>query len=627
MKRGTVKNGVLVCLCVLGMAVTDAFAGFDFVHPEIMLEDGGSLPLNEINIDFDNDNSLHAVWTDDVVSIKQIYGSVVMRNGTVIGKFPAMIGNPTQSYGLPHIFRNGVDTSKMYEFAINRDEISPESILEGASWDLTLLPDAPGTSPLSSAQIIGAGIIDRSKFDMVSVGDSIIFAVSESPHIEIRRYSVSSDTWETPYYIYAGANNLLLYPRLAKDDSGCIYLSYNDYNDVSYDSYLLIRRTSIPDQVNFWLPDVTVESAYMTQFMAELAVEGQSIDQKTALVYTTGPSPLQIVANVALGNMWPSEGTWPGTPVVAATMPGAVSMFQGPDVAYSPGGSRLYIVWADDRESLNSEVYGVTSYDGGLSFQPVETLTDANLYVPEPPRIVAGTEPGNLAIGFIRADGAGSSPYVLVSVADFLDPCDNSPETYWDESAGVSVDYVTYFSPPASYRLANDKLKGTLLQDYGTLEQTGYVSLYFYDDPAITGTDFLVGLENTNSKGVIRMLGVRNESTTTNYVYSFDGENWVDSGFSRQLGWHRIVMDVNAVTGLAMSLEYSPGSTATWTDPTFTSFTSITIEGGEDADPYFVDDIQVLAVPLVIAPLPATTPVGLLIALGIVGVILFLRRR
>ncbi len=61
----------------------------------------------------------------------------------------------------------------------------------------------------------------------------------------------------------------------------------------------------------------------------------------------------------------------------------------------------------------------------------------------------------------------------------------------------------------------------------------------------------------------------------------------MDSGILRQLGWHRITMSVDLASGLTMSLEYSPGSTASWADNMFTTFTFVSIEGGDDADPIF----------------------------------------
>ena len=626
MKRGTWKKGGMVCLWLLIMAAQGAYAGFNFIRPAIMLTDGGSLSYSEVNIDFDNDNALHAVWLDDISGYKQIFGTSVLRDGTVLGKFPAMISTPSQNYGLPHIFRNAADTSKMYEFAINRNIIEPDSLLEAAYWDLTLLPAAPGVIPFGSINLNTANTVGGSHFDMVSAGSLIVYAVTVSPAIHIRPYNVSGGYWDSETIISPEANHVLSYPRLSKDETGCIYLSYNSQHITFLDNELYVMRTSLPNQTVLWLPAVSVAASPDSMFRAELTVEGLSVDQKTALVYTTGPSPIEIVANVAMGNMWPSEGVWPGVPVVAAAIPGSVTMFLGPDAAYSPGGSRLYITWADDRELSNSELYGIISYDGGLSFGSTETLTDLNMYIMEPPSIISGTELGNLAVGFILSDGDGSNPYALVSQSDFLDACDDSPALFWDGYAGVTVDSGTYLSFPACYRMASESLKGTLLQDYGTLEQTGYISLYFYDDPAITGTDFLVGMENANSKGVIRMLGVRNDTTQENYSYNSNG-TWLDSGIPRQLGWHQIVMSVEATTGLIMSLEYAPGSTASWSDGTFTSFTSVSIDGGSDTDPYYVDDIQLLAVPIPGNPLPATTWFGLAIGLSMTGLLIVRSRR
>jgi len=422
--------------------------------------------------------------------------------------------------------------------------------------------------------------------------------------------------------VAVGFNQIFSFPRLAKDESKYIYLSYDLYDLDDLQHHLTARRSDLPESVNTWLPEVTIDSSYDGSFQAEMVIEGSSLQQKTAFVYSAGTSPLQIFVNAASGNTWPTDA-WYGIPVVAASLPATVSMLKGPNMAYAPGGSRLYVVWADDRDTFNSEVYGVVSYDGGFSFNAVETLTNMDKPIPEAPRVAVGTELGNMAVSFIAAEGAGSSPYVLLSVADFLDPCDGLPDVYWTSDSGVTVDYGVFFSPPASYRLETENLKGTLLRDYGPIEQSGSVSLLFYDDPTITTADFEVGLENGNAKGVIRMLGVRNDISPSNYSYNSSG-TWLDSGIARSLGWHFINFSVDPVDGLTMSIEYSPGSSVEWLDPAFTSFTSVTITGGDDASPYYIDDIQVLALPLGSGgTVPLDSFPALLLTMAIFGAILF----
>ncbi len=508
-------NGVVVYALLLGSAIPVIGADLNFTYPEIPLTAPGSLPLTQVNVDFDNANVLHSVWTDDVSSVKQTYGSIVFRDGFVIGKFPAMEQTP-DNYALPFIHRNEGDTSKMFVFAINQTAIISNSRIESAYWDLTFLPDAPGVTQTDFFIAGTADTLDRSMVDMLSVNEMVVCAIVVTPDIHVRAFDTISRTWGAPTVIPAGANQYLTMPRLAKDDSWNIYLSYDLYNMPTLEHFLMVRRTLTSEQIIDWLPEVIVTSSMGGAFSAELAVTGSSLFQKTALVYATGSSPIQIFSNVATGNTWPMSGPWPNpSPALATAIP-FVTAFKGPEIAYSPDGSRLYIVWADDRESLNAEVYGVTSYDGGMTFGGFEVLTDSaeNEFIPETPRIAVGTDLGNLAVSFIRTAGAGSSPFVLLSMADFLDTCDNAPDLYWDTSPGVTVDFGTFLSPPASYRLANAKDRGTLLRDYGLIEQTGVVSLNFYDDPLITGVDFIVGLENANSKGVIRMLGVQKRYNT-----------------------------------------------------------------------------------------------------------------
>jgi len=587
-----------------------------------------------VDIGFDNADRLHAVWSEDMGGgIWHLDGTVIQPDMFVLIPFGAVGGNPAYRYDHPFIFRNDFDTGKMYVHALETASGADYKALP-AQWDLAGLPGQPTVMDLNKFQTASAAGINRDQVDVLSVGNYMVYAVETYPNIEYNVFDVAGNSWNTTAEV-VGEMYEIHNPRLAKDASGYVYLAYEQYDGAFWS--LRIRRSLNPLNMTPVLDLNTTSfqifSSDSGSYNAELAVTGPGGAEKVALVYQDpdAATGIEIACSMAQSMNWGGT-SWTGTTSTINFL-GSASLAMGPGAAYDANGNTLYVVWSDNRIGYD-QLYGMTSYDGGLTFNPEELLLSSGEYIVERPVVTTGTQPGTLAVAYMRTGGGGTSPYVLASMPTFYDTCDVDPGAtgFWTASPGVtSIDPAPIIpvSPPKCYEMANADGRGQLLRDFGTQEHTGSVDLYFYDDddPSI-GEDFFVGMENTNARGVIRMLGVKNDTSTTNYAYTNELGVWVDWGVPRSTGWHRIIMTVDETTGLTMSLEYQPGITAEAFDPAFTGFTSITIEGGSTGEPYLVDDIQVIAIPLIgEMPLPSATPATLVLMLLGIGILILWKIR
>ncbi|MBN1296713.1 hypothetical protein JXA80_08020 [bacterium] len=606
-------------LCILEGATSGIITGtvsarFTFSLPELRLVEEGfeSIPQSSVDIDFDTGGLLHCAWIDSRTTNLHIFGTFVQPNGTVKLPFRGLHGTESNNHSIPFITRNAADTSGMYLFGV--ETTVPNLIGCMARWDLTQLPNQvtvidKAVTPLTPTALV------RNQMDVIAVSDGIIYVMESDPNIVLRKYTPSSDTWDvTEFIISPFPDRMLVNPRLAKSTDDYLYLSYENYYIPASEHSLIVRQSLNPGDINYWKIETWLSVTTNGPYNADLAATGTGAVQgadRVALVFVDPNSTsTELVCWMSHAQDW-SLDIWNGSQTTfSLSAPGTPIL--GPRAAFSSDDITLYTVWADGRTGGFDEIFGAVSYDGGSFFVPEQQLTSNESDILEPPVIATGTDPGQFAVAYIRSSGASSSPFVLASMPIFFDTCDGDPSRFWDSYAGISPASSPYHSPPQCYALVSESMKGALIRDFGTVEQTGSVDLYFYDDPSNNLTDFAVTLENNNEKGVIRMLGVRNETTPTNYAYSTDGFIWVDwTTAPRFVGWHHVSMTVNAFDGLAMTIEYSPGQTETVTDPTFTSFTRISIAGGDDMYPYYVDDIQVSAVPVEQQPIPATSTAAL----------------
>jgi len=616
-------NNCLVGICVIAifmcLSTVTVQGSFTFSLPEQMLSDPGSESTPQWNADicFDSVNRLHAVWVDTIFSTPEIYGTVVNRMGQIQHQFNGyhpLIGN---DYYMPFMQKNLYDTNKMCVFAIE-DFSGPYVRGVNSEWDLSTLPLEPGVTNINTFDLaITTSPSTRNDIDVVSSGNYLIYAYAFYPDLHLNRFNVVSQAWESPEIIIAGGTDTLLNPSLAAGDDGYIYLAYN--KTISSSIYeLIVCRSNGPGVINGFLPARLVATNNNEEYKADIVVAGNVGSEHCALVYRDAqPTTPEAVCSMETAGDW--YGTWGGAVTTYSTI--WMSSFMGPNAAYDADGETLYVVWADNRYT-DDEVFGVVSYNAGLTFQNVNALTNNAQSLIQAPIIATGPDSGNLAIAYCRNNGTGTSPYVLFSMPEFFDKCDSDPSNYWDGSSGVVVDSIFSqpYTAPACYRLETASKKGQLINHY-SVEQQGGIDLYFYDDTSITTQNFSVIIENANAKGVIRMLGVRNETTQSNYSY-YNG-SWIDWSVPRSTGWHHIVMTASEENGLEMSLEYSPGSTAYNLDFSFQYFTDITIEGGDTGSPYYVDDIEVHALPVTDdEPIPASSTVSLLLLLAGISILL-----
>jgi len=83
----------------------------------------------------------------------------------------------------------------MFVFAANNTLFSPDTQIETAYWDLTLLPDPPGVTRTADAMMGTLIPLDTTQYDMVSVGEMVVYAVSDSTGIRLRVFDTVSRTW------------------------------------------------------------------------------------------------------------------------------------------------------------------------------------------------------------------------------------------------------------------------------------------------------------------------------------------------------------------------------------------------------------------------------------------------
>jgi hypothetical protein len=490
-------------------------------------------------------------------------------------------------------------------------------------WDLTTLPGTPVVNIENPTPLLPMVFSSSNDFDFIAVDNYIIYVYEFYPDLYLRRFNVTSGNWDTSETVlYAVSLTDLQNPRLAVDSDNYIYLSYDSHTSVPEQWHLMVRRSSAPGIVDDFQIEVIPRSSGSGEFNADLAVAGNSGSEYCALVFwDPNASSDEIVCDTSIAQDWTIE-FWGGLPYTVASQ-GSGLFVLGPSAAFDADGETLYVTWADNSLG-NDEVWGAISRDGGLTFDNREQLTDNAMSLIDGPVIATGTDPGVYAIAYTRNTGGLNSPFVLCSVPAFFDQCNGPPSNYWDIYDGVTQSTNQYFSEPYSYQMATAATRGQLISEYGSVEHTGGVNLMFYDDTTITTEDFYVALENNNARGVIRMLGVRNDTTNTNYAYSLNGEDWVDLMVPRATGWHNLVITANETDGLSM---YIDDITHVQTDPAFQTFTRVVIDGGTSSDPYYVDDISVHAVPLIeFRPIPATSPLFLVLLLAGVGVILVRRK-
>ncbi|MBN1296715.1 hypothetical protein JXA80_08030 [bacterium] len=631
MKRRVLLGfGIVICLFLSDAA--DA-AGFNFPRGELCLVE---VPYQDDyhanpHVAFDVFGNAHAVWEDDrYSSVIHMVGCSALVSGGQTDSYFCYGGLETETHLLPFVFKRALSANHMYGFTIN-SSITPHS-LETVVYDLSYLPGSPDMTDLPSNPGFDATSIED--FDMIGGGGYIVYAykMASVDHLFLGLFDESSKTWVVNHLqVTAPANYRFRHVRLGMDAAGYIYLVYDKEMYGGTPSYSLIaRRSSNPFDVtspllneryingspsDMLFPDIAVSGAYPSDLKVSIAYIVHQVGTSKEIFCTTE------------NNMDWTMSTWGGNSIPALNSNTSESLtFERPAVAIDAADS-VYVVWTDNQLGYQ-EFFGNISSNGGTTFGSSDQQIAAGISeIVGAFDLTMGPNPGDIALAYIRTNGTNSVPCLLYSSASFFDFCDGSPSMYWTSAANVSVYSSLFYSAPACYRLGG--AKGTLLKDYGSVEYQGRISMQFYDSGSILPEDdFYAGVSSSNEKGVIRMLGVRNETTPTSYSYSMDGGvTWQSLGGIRSVGWHEIVFTIDDF-GLLMTIEVSPGSVVGTAD-SLTKFTTLEIAGGTDTSPYFIDDVRIEAFQSDIGPVttPAVSGLGILATLAGIGGLIHRRRR
>ncbi|MCD4652821.1 hypothetical protein K8T06_02680 [bacterium] len=621
---------LLFVMTLISLGSIPAFAQIHFTQDPILMVD----PVNETfnqesaSSSFDYHGNIHTVWIDNRDGNLHSQGSALLADGTFVGSYTMYTGTGSDNHTFIRTFPSITDVNTMFSIVLNEDS-SPDFEFCGVELNINDFPSIP--YPVVTF-CVSTGTTSVDVISMVETGGKIFYALDDSPDIRLRAYDVSSQTWDTVDAIIPGLGNISLsHPQIAVDEDDFIYVVYDRYDSGPPVEHNIGARRSMSqaDLSGGFYPENIILATASTSgyFSPEVAVTGSYSNLDLLFICTyLDPNPLTTKVNMVTDWMgdWTIAFFLTSTTDTLNTDNSSGIFVQGPESAFDVDGETVYVIWTDDRTGT-SELYLRAVSNAGSILSDEFLLTDGDTDVEARPHISTGFNPGDIAITYIDDD----CPFLLMSRSTFYDTCDNDPSLHWTTHSGITIDNTMYHGQPASYRFETSMTRGALLQDYGTTEQTGSVSLFFYDTPSITTENFIVTLNNDNSKGIIRMLGVRNETTPTNYSYN-DGSGWIDWGVIRTPGWHEVIMSVDA-SGITMQIEgwEGLGDFSTVTEPTFTSFTSIEIEGGGTAGSYNVDDIRVEANPVIYEPLPipSSSPFFLLLGIILIGGIFVWSRR
>jgi len=614
-------------ICIVMISGITIRAGFDFIRPALPLVEPPYVANDQFHLhpNFDAFGNVHYVWDENRAGPYQFWGSTIMNDGTQLSSYMAYSGPGTDDLLSPFILRSMAAFNNMFLIGYN----ATTQDVAVVQYDLSQLPVSVnpvliGMNPVSVPPI--------NAFEAASVMDRLLYAYETFPDLWFGAFQIGGG-WDPEAGLSAGANDYQQNVDIAVDEENFIYICY-DYYNFALDQYQLIVRRSVNagDFSGGFHPAHVITTHDSGPFFPELAVVGSMMGFNlcvSVLYIQPDPGFTAIECVSELNGDWTTPGfNSMGVSTINDDTTSTVSIVDSAfDALYDPLNRRLHVVWSDNRMQPTSFLYGDTSYDYGLSFGVDKVLGTGVLDIVEAPRITTGLAAGTLSVSFTRSDGTDFYPWALVSIPEFYDTCDVDPALYWDAFGGIAIDWGRYHGyDGASYELSGGD-RGVLVRSYGTVEQRGVIDLYFYD--SLAGADFIVMLENVNAKliggdrGIIRMLGVKNDVNPTNYSYSEDGGvTWQNWGGPRSMGWHNINMLITE-TGTLFRLEASPGNTLTWFDPSFTSFTTLEIQAGTETDPFHVDDVEVEVTPVGgLAPVPALSLFGFLVLLAAMAVVL-----
>jgi hypothetical protein len=623
----------LVCMMFLTMFIVSGGPAhaFPFAYPEIELVESehGDAFKTDVSSVFDAHGNIHAVWADARTpgELPKLYGNTVLRDRNPFGSYLVFGDDVDFEYVSPVVLSNKDYPDRLYTLGIR--VTSDPNMIVLARHDLNL-PVSVNTVELSTFTVPVPPGMFFTDLNAVWTDHILNFAFISNNRVYYGTYDISANNWSYSGAVAMPPDVTVSNLSMTSDGAGYIYLAYNEHDDITFWNKLFTRRSNQPKTFSAGLlPERIVAESY-DSYRSVIAATGNrdtNLNLRVSIVHTpemaTFPELICVTEENGLWELSDPFGHY-STDIDFGFFP-----YHAMDIDYDQAG-RLYAVWEQD-----DHLYGSISSNAGQTFGAIMPLGPYDLEG----RISLGMGhiPGNVTVVYQKYHiFPYAVPFALVSMSDIFDSCDKLPaETdFWDGYSGVSLDTSRYHGQtssgpgidPSSYRLTTESLKSGdgLLRDFGIEEHQGVLELYFYDSMT-TEADFSIVFENSNAKNVVRMLGVRNEEHTNDYLY-FDGTDWVQLA-GRHVGWHHVIVTIDD-DGTYIQIEEEPetGVYQTYLDMAFTSFTSILIEGGSDSDPYNVDDIRVETIPIdgfpPVVPLPVDSWVTILILMSVIGLIL-----
>lgn len=621
-------------VCILLVCHPIVRAGFNFIRPETPLVEPSFYGFSQAHVhpNFDALGNVHYIFEDDRAGVSQFWGTTIMSDGVPLPSYLGYSGFGTDDLYSPFILRSIAFFNNM--FLVGYNSVTQDVAV--VQYDLTGLPGT--VNPVMIAmKPVDAPPIDA--FQAASVLDHLVFCYERFPELRFGGFQIGGG-WDIESTIGASGSDYLQHVDIAVDEENFIYICYDRWNSNLLQYELTVRRSvNAGDFSGGFHPAHTIATHDSGPYFPELAVTGSNMmmDLAVSVLYILpDPGFTSIECITELDGNWTVADFNPlGAPsVVNDDQSSTVSIVDSAfDAAYDHLTRRLHVVWSDDRMQPTSFLYGDTSYNYGLSFGLDKELGAGVPDIVEAPRLALGMEAGHMSVSYTRFDGMNIFPNALVSSPEFYDTCDTDPAIYWDGASGVNIDPTQFHGfDGASYAMVAGDTRGVLIRDYGSMGQQGVIDLFFYDNMNMDpDTEFLITVNNANAKntdgsrGVIRMLGVKNDINPTNcYKYSEDGITWQTFGTDtlRSMGWHNVIITLTP-GGTSFDLEGSPGNYTTVFDSEFTSFTSLEIQGDDVTPPFNVDDVQVEVFPIGgPMPIPALSVIGLLILMISMAIVL-----
>jgi hypothetical protein len=575
------------------------------------------------SVEFDITGQLHMVWSDNRDIVRHIYHRQMSRNGSFDPSGRADMEGECATFecnlDLPEIvFTLSNNTGYMACYGTYG---SP--FIAASQYDMTPIPLwTQVTSPDNSTPI-------GQHLSMDTYGIHVFLAYEYGNGIRLNRYTDVG--WDSPYTLSPAAGITYSNPDIATDSIGFVYLVVDEFDSSLGIHRVLAARSNSTDSVSGFNSFREVDTPDTLGIEANPAIS------------VTGIAPSNVY--VAIGYIgvfngdgmvycrYEHNGGWSGgTPMIGnksqacSWTSGAGMSPENPDITFARN-HEIHMTWQDSRLG-QSEIFAAVSYNQAVFFLHDQRISiDAFGTSPATyPRLAQFPLDNDIVIAYQRRDTSGlSHVFATLDLAAFYDQCDDPSFLNWTSHNGVDVD--TFGLNGLSFRLHSSTIKGQLIEDYGSNHMVGSVEFWFYDSLS-EDPDFYMSMHGDDGvkSGVYRMVGISNATTKSDYSV-YDGTSWQDlASHPRTNDWHHVVVLVQSESpGIMIYLDPEIDPVPVHASPNFVWFDQVIFQGGTDTDPYFVDDIRIVAEAEI--NLPALTLPGSLLLLMAFAALLITRRR